>query len=228
MQLVLPKSVVDVGCGIGTWLSIFEKNGVEEILGIDGDYVNRNQLLFDQAKFIPHDLTQPLPKNQFKFFDLAISLEVGEHLPETSAEQFVSTLVSLAPVVLFSAAIPYQGGTYHINEQWQNYWAKLFAKEGYVTVDYLKSHIWGDAEVEYYYSQNSLLYIDKTHLERFPQLKTFVVSPDNKVLSRVHPLKWIEAHNPPPQSLRSLLKAFPISLKHTLRYHINRFSIKTN
>ena len=94
-------------------------------------------------------------------FDLAISLEVAEHIPESSAEQFVTTLVSLAPVVLFSAAIPGQGGASHVNEQWQNYWALLFRDKGYFTVDWLRPLIWNNPKVAYYYSQNSLLFLTK-------------------------------------------------------------------
>lgn len=227
IELFSPKSVVDVGCGIGTWLSVFEKQGVKDILGIDGSYVNRSQLLFDQKYFLPHDLTQPLPTDKIRRFDLAVSLEVGEHLPEAKADQLVTTLVSLAPVVLFSAAIPHQGGTNHINEQWQNYWAKLFRQKGYATVDILKSCIWGDPQVEYYYSQNSLLYVETTYLEKFQNLKEYIVSADNVMLSRVHPVKWLQANNPPPPPLRNLIKAIPVSLMHTLRYHIKRYNKKT-
>ncbi|MEJ7829061.1 MAG: methyltransferase domain-containing protein [Segetibacter sp.] len=228
IEIFSPKSVVDVGCGIGTWLSVFEKQGVKDILGIDGSYVNRSQLLFDQKDFLPHDLTRPLPKEKYRRFDLAMSLEVGEHLPEASAEQLVTTLVSLAPVVLFSAAIPHQGGTNHINEQWQNYWAKLFRQKGYATLNFLISRIWGDPQVEYYYSQNSLLYIETTYLEKFQNLKEYVVSADNEMLSRVHPIKWLKANNRPPPPLRNLLKALPTSLKHTLSYHLNRSFKKSN
>jgi SAM-dependent methyltransferase len=226
VQLFSPKSVVDVGCGIGTWLSVFKKQGVDDIIGIDGDYVNRNQLLFDQQYFVSHDLTKPLPRDKVRRFDLAISLEVGEHLPASAASQFVDTMVSLAPIVCFSAAIPHQGGTYHINEQWQNYWAKLFMQKGYVTVDFLRSQIWGDPQVEYYYSQNSLIYIEASHIERYPSLKNYVVCADNQILSRVHPAKWLEAHNPPPPPLRNLMKTLPGSLKHTLQYYLNRISKK--
>jgi len=220
LQLFSPKSVVDVGCGIGTWLSVFKNQGVEDILGIDGDYVNRNQLLFDQNHFLSHDLTQPLPSENIRRFDLAISLEVGEHLPQSSAEQFINTLISLAPIVLFSAAIPHQGGTYHINEQWPNYWAKLFKQKGYVTMDLLRPRIWGDRQVEYYYSQNSLLYIEESYVENFPNLKKYIVSADNEWLSIVHPLKWLKANNPPPQPLRNLMKALPHSLIYTIRYYM--------
>lgn len=219
MELFSPESVVDVGCGIGTWLSVFKEQGVKDILGIDGDYVNRSQLLFDKDHFLSHDLTQPLRLVKSRRFDLALSLEVGEHLPNLYAHQLVDTLVLLAPIVLFSAAIPHQGGTCHINEQWPNYWAKLFCEKGYVTVDLLRSRIWGDRQIEYYYAQNSLLYVEKSHLEKFPMLKGHIVSADNEMLSMVHPLKWEQANNPPPLPLRNLIKALPNSLMHTIRYY---------
>lgn len=41
IELARPKSVVDVGCGDGTWLSVFRHLGVNDTLGLDGDYVNR-------------------------------------------------------------------------------------------------------------------------------------------------------------------------------------------
>ena len=227
MELFHPKSVVDVGCGIGTWLSVFKEQGVNEILGIDGDYVNRDQLLFDRTHFFSHDLTQPLSLDKNRRFDLAVSLEVGEHLPHAYADQLVNTLVSLAPIVLFSAAIPYQGGTYHVNEQWPNYWAKLFQKNGYLTVDLLRPRMWGDRHIEYYYAQNILLYIEESQLKKFPGVEKYSVSPDNASLSIVHPLKWEQANNPPPLPIRNLLKALPGSLMHTIRYYKNSMFKKT-
>lgn len=220
MKLFSPKSVVDVGCGIGTWLSVFKKQGVDDILGIDGDYVNRNQLLFNQNSFLAHDLTQPLLLDKPRRFDLAISLEVGEHLPDANSDQFVTTLISLAPVVLFSAAIPYQRGTFHINEQWPNYWAKLFRQKGYATIDWLRQRIWGERQVEYYYAQNTLIYIESSYLDNFPDLKNYIVSADDEILSIVHPQKWLEANNPPPQPLSTLMRTIPASLMHTIRYYI--------
>ncbi len=228
IKLLSPKSVVDVGCGVGTWLSIFQKHGITDILGIDGDYVNRDQLLFNQKYFLSHDLTQPLPPEKHRRFDLAVSLEVAEHLPEANADQFISTLVSFAPVILFSAAIPYQGGTFHINEQWPNYWAKLFHKKGYLTVDLLRANLWGNPKVAYYYAQNSLLFIEAAHLDSLPGLKNYVVSPDDEMLSKVHPLKWIETHNPPPMQLRKLLKGLPSSVINSIRVHAKGFFSKND
>ena len=113
------KSVVDVGCGVGPWAAEFLANGVREVWGIDGDYVDRSQLRIPTDRFVARDLSKPLQFN--RTFDLAICLEVAEHLPESRAGSLVSDLTSLASCVLFSAAVPGQGGTNHINLQYLPY-----------------------------------------------------------------------------------------------------------
>lgn len=107
IKLIQPNSVVDVGCGIGTWLSVFEDFGVEDVVGIDGDYVNRTLLHIDEKKFISRDLTKPLKLD--RKFDLAVCLEVAEHLPEKSANTFVESLVSLSDTILFLRQFPLKG-----------------------------------------------------------------------------------------------------------------------
>ena len=108
IDLLHPNSVVDVGCGTGGWLAEFKRHGVTNILGIDGPHIPIGQLEFDPREFLAADLTEPLRLDSY--FDLAISLEVAEHLEVHRSEQFVETLTDLAPIVLFSAAIPHQGG----------------------------------------------------------------------------------------------------------------------
>lgn len=115
MRMLAPASVVDVGCGLGTWLAVFAENGISDFLGIDGSYVDPLRLEIPRGRFLPHDLSTPLRLD--RRFDLAVSLEVAEHLPGSAAETCVGSLAELAPLVLFSAAIPFQGGTNHVNEQ---------------------------------------------------------------------------------------------------------------
>lgn len=224
LQLVNPQSVVDVGCGIGTWLSVFKDLGAQRILGIDGDYVKLDQLLFPKNDFLAHDLTRPLvlPDDKKGPYDLAVSLEVGEHIPTESSRQYVSTLASLAPVVLFSAALPHQGGTHHINEQWPNFWAKLFEENGYRTVDWLRPQIWGDPQVAYYYAQNSLLFVNPQKLDELPQLQPYVVAADDPSLSRVHPTLWQTVNDPRTRSVWYLLSALPVALSNAASRRINR------
>lgn len=150
-------SAVDVGCGVGTWLSVLRTKGVEEILGIDGSWVDRTLLEIPENSFMQADLqhstlqlTQPC--------DLAICLEVAEHLPAESAKTFVASLTTLSRHVLFSAAIPFQGGTGHLNEQWPEYWAELFDERGYAVHDIIRPEIWNDSRIPFWYRQNALFF----------------------------------------------------------------------
>jgi SAM-dependent methyltransferase len=185
MKLMQPKSVVDVGCGLGEFLRSFQKRGVEKVLGIDGSWVNKAKLKISEKYFLEANLEKALPVKEK--FDLAISLEVAEHLSEKEASFFIKKLTELAPVVLFSAAIPYQGGTGHINEQWPEYWVELFEKEGYVPIDCLRSKIWSNKKVSFVYAQNSLLFVKKEVLGKNQKLKKAYEENKNNVLSAVHP-----------------------------------------
>ena len=185
MDLVHPRSVVDVGCGMGVWLAEFIRAGVQDVLGLDGDYIDRGHLAIPTDKFRVCDLRQPLPAD--RKFDLAVSLEVAEHLPPGVAEQFVAGLAALAPVVLFSAAIPAQPGNQHINTQWQSYWAGLFAARGYAALDPIRPAVWNDPRVEWWYSQNTLMYVSRERLASDERLSRLVVPAGSGMLDAVHP-----------------------------------------
>ena len=203
-KVLQPASVVDVGCGTGAWASAVRELGVVDVLGIDGDYVSPDQLLIPRDQFMAADLSQPLRLQ--RRFDLAISMEVAEHLDATAASSFIDSLVRLAPSILFSAAIPYQGGTHHVNEQWPNYWARLFATHDYITVDCLRPIIWGDDNVEWWYRQNALLFITPALLAQHPALGAFVKACDDPTLSFAHPacLEKIGRQAQAPLGLRRL------------------------
>ncbi len=145
MEMLDPRSVIGVGCGVGSWLSVFEELGVTDLCGVDGDYVDRSLLQIPQGKFVVRDLTKPFTVN--RVFDLVISLEVAEHLPPASAETFVGSLVELGPVILFSAAVPHQGGDHHVNEQWPEYWARRFRSKGYQGIDCVRAKFWNNEHV---------------------------------------------------------------------------------
>jgi SAM-dependent methyltransferase len=177
--------VVDVGCGIGAWLSVFQEQGVNDVVGVDGDYVPAASLLVSARDFTAHDLETPLRLD--RTFDLAVSLEVAEHLPASSADNFVDSLCRLAPLVLFSAAVPGQGGRAHVNEQWQSYWARRFAKHGFSPADVVRPRIWDDPEIPWWYSQNTLLYGSEEAWSARPELR-----PEGPLmLDVVHPRMFI-------------------------------------
>jgi hypothetical protein len=105
------RRVVDFGRGRGAWLSVWAKAGAA-VTGLDGPFVDTQQLLIDPACFHNADLAGRIDLG--RQFDLVQSLEVAERLPGTSAEGFAETLVANVSQVLFSAAIRGQGGEYHI------------------------------------------------------------------------------------------------------------------
>lgn len=150
-------SVVDVGCGIGAWLAAARDELGAEVLGLDGAWTDVELLKIDRSCFQVADLARPLSLG--RSFDLAISVEVGEHLPEEAAPVLVGSLARLAPVVVFSAAIPSQGGVSHVNEQWPDYWAALFAEHGFGCFDALRPLLWDRDDVDWWYKQNLLLFV---------------------------------------------------------------------
>jgi len=189
LEAVRPRQVVDVGCGVGAWLAAFRNQGADRILGLDGDHVPRDRLLIPVEDFRPFDLAKPVGLDQR--FDLAISLEVAEHLPEAGAADFVALLTRLSDIVLFSAAIPGQGGDGHVNEQWQSYWAALFAAHDYRPIDCIRPRVWRDPRVQWWYTQNTLLYVSGTVLERLSALRDLAAAYAHIPLDLVHPRRYL-------------------------------------
>lgn len=167
-------SVCDIGCGNGCWLRAFMKHGIVDVLGVD---CRMPEILrIPKEQFIQADLSNPFRDS--RVYDLVISLELGEHLRPSAAETFIDTLTGLGPVILFSAAIKYQGGNKHLNEQMPEYWAGLFAKRGFKVSDPIRRRIWNDQRVCWWYRQNILIFFKEPG--RFPE-----ADPSN--LSLVHP-----------------------------------------
>ena len=160
VDLIRPATVLDVGCGSGGWVSAFLGRGVDAT-GVDAAHLPLDTLKFDRSRFIVHDLRRPLDLG--RHFDLVLCLEVAEHLPPHVADTLIATLVRHAPVVLFSAAIPGQGGLEHVNERWQSYWAATFRSHGYEPIDCVRPRVWEHSEVACWYAQNMLLYADGEH-----------------------------------------------------------------
>jgi SAM-dependent methyltransferase len=190
VDLLRPRSVVDVGCGVGAWLAVFVEQGVADAWGIDGAWVEEALLEIPTSRFIRRDLTRPLDIG--RTFDVVVSLEVAEHLPPAAADTFVDSLVRLGPVVVFSAAIPFQGGTHHVNEQWPDYWAEKFEQRGFAVVDALRPRLWQVPDLEPYYAQNMLLYVDRAHLARCERLERERAATERSPLAVVHPATYLE------------------------------------
>jgi hypothetical protein len=182
---------------------------VENVIGIDGDYIDRNELLIPQDHFRPMDLAAPTHLDDQ--FELVQSLEVAEHLPASTAETFISFLCSLGPVILFSAAIPYQGGTKHLNEQWPEYWAELFSHHDYFPFDVIRDQVWDNSHVNWWYAQNALLFVKTEQFKTLRNPDQLPVFPSNlRSLSRVHPRKW-QSKNESAVPLEQLIPMIPVS-----------------
>jgi SAM-dependent methyltransferase len=147
-----PRSVLDVGCGTGTWLRAAAALGVADLFGVDGIIVEPNELQVARELVGEVDLSRPFSLG--RGFDVVLCLEVAEHLPEASAEALISSIVAHADEILFSAAIPGQPGQHHVNCQWPTYWQSRFNAHGFSCDDAPRWEIWDDDRVEPWYRQN--------------------------------------------------------------------------
>ncbi len=163
--------------------------------------------------FLARDLTRPLEID--RRFDLAMSMEVAEHLPEARSASFVADLTRLAPAVLFSAAVPGQGGIEHMNERWQSDWIGLFAAQGFEAWDVVRPATWDDEDVAFCYRQNMFLFVDPavhgSHPDRAPV-----------VADLVHPrLLDLAVAPPPPPTLREISRVAPLAAWRAARYRLD-------
>ncbi|MBR0289464.1 MAG: hypothetical protein IJQ82_10830 [Selenomonadaceae bacterium] len=171
-------------------LEAIQLGGGMNVYGIDGDYVDRAQLFIDEKFFHPANIEERITLE--RRFDLVESLEVAEHLTPARADSFVEDLTKLSDVILFSAAIPAQGGTNHVNEQWQSHWAEKFLRFGYVGIDCIRPSVWNNGNAAIHYRQNILIYAKGSELYRYPELQEFYLKHrDATIFNAVHPEMWI-------------------------------------
>lgn len=185
LEIFEPQSVVDVGGGAGHWGAECLARGVREVLTVDGPWVPQTARATPPDCFLEHDLSQPL--TLARRFDLAICLEAAEHLPAATASQLVETLTRLAPVVVFSAAMPGQGGDGHINEQPASYWVRLFAQQDYLCYGGVRRRIWSDPLVEVWYRQNLLCFVRREAAGRWRSQLGEPLAADEPLVDIAHP-----------------------------------------
>ena len=177
------ESVLDVGCGAGAWLAVYRRLGIPGCHGVDGDYVKPSSLLIPPETFTPRDVAQPFDLG--RRFSLAQCLEVGEHIPPASSATLVANLVLHSDRVLFSAAIPGQGGENHVNERPYQFWRALFAAHGYAPYDYLRPLLRGASDVEIWYRQNTILYVANRSSAQLPPAVAQTRIPDDQPIANL-------------------------------------------
>jgi len=205
------KSGVDFGCGVGTWLSVLKEKGVDDILGLEGPWVDHDLLEIPKENLKQVNFEKGVELD--KKFDLAISLEVAEHLKPETAASFVESITKASDFVMFSAAIPFQGGTNHVNEQWPDYWVSLFEERGYVLLDFIRIKIWNDESIPVWYRQNILMFVKK---DRVKDVTIPDLSGDLFPVSVVHPSTYLSKMNKM-NSVKGSLKLFPRAIKNWLK-----------
>ena len=154
-----PTSVVDIGCGQGDWLAVAEELGLKELVGLDGAWVDRTALRSARIDFRATDLAATFALE--RRFDLCISVEVAEHLSAARADGFIAALCAASDVVLFSAAVPLQGGTDHVHEARASAWVYRFTDQGYDCFDLIRGALWDRVEVAWWYRQNSFVFVKR-------------------------------------------------------------------
>jgi len=186
-DLLHPQSVCDFGCGVGPWVAAAKILGVTDVLGIDGPHVDPATLKIDPSEFLVHDFASPLTLP--RTFDLAMSLEVIEHFEDQFSDAFLDSLTRAAPFILFSAAVPGQGGTHHVNERWPSYWLRKFEARNYYAFDCVRPAVWHNLKVEWWYAQNTFLLASASSVRRLEKVAHTRVCPTSPMLNVVHPNK---------------------------------------
>ena len=183
-----PSSVLDVGCGAGAWLCAHQELGVANGIGVDGEYVDRSVLLIAESCFQPRDITEPF--NLGRQFDLVQCLEVAEHVPMARSEILVNNIVRHGRRVLFSAAVPGQGGENHINEQPCEFWRDLFASRDYRLFDFVRQRVALRKEIESWYRYNTLFFAHDTEIDALSEAVKATRVPDKQGIRDYSPLGY--------------------------------------
>ena len=170
-DILEPRSVVDIGCGRGAWLRVAMDLGIPLAEGLDGAYVDKNDLLIPRDHFFEADLSRPFQTPHC--YDLALCLEVAEHLAYRAARSLIC-----GPHFRRAGGALFRGHSRaarhcHINPQFPEFWQKLFAGHDYLALDAPRPRIRSDARVEPWYAQNILLYMARPAYDQLAHLHTY-------------------------------------------------------
>ena len=210
-EIFHPDSVLDIGCGTGDWLSVFQATGSRKICGYDGVWVPKDSMKIKSENFRTIDFYGDFSITER--FDFALCLEVAEHVSREVSEKMVRVMCGCADVVLWSAAIPGQGGYEHINERYQDHWIEVFKAQGFTAFDLVRPKVWMNEKVSWWYQQNCLVFANA------PACQKYSLTPEPFVPVLIHPLLYESARDPKNYSVSQIVRTVP-------HYLTRRFSTK--
>lgn len=207
------RNFIDVGCGVGAWSKVMEEKGFTDYHLIDHPSLHIEQLLPSRKdRFIACDLDSELP--EVRSVDLAICIEVLEHFKSARAKALVEFLTRSADVILFSAAVPGQGGRGHLNEQPHNYWHRMFEGFGYHYFDDFKIDLFRSVcRRNFFHAQNVFVYYNsqkRTELSKFKCL-----------FSNDYEIRHISILNRE-MGFAGVLRQLPMAFVRSFRYHTRK------
>jgi hypothetical protein len=218
VEAIAPASIVDFGCAEGHWLRAFQDLGVANIRGFDGAHVDKSRLVIAREDFEEIDLEMVQPTS--RHYTLALCLEVAEHLSPDGGDRLIGAICKSADVAMFSAAVPRQGGTHHINEQWIEYWASRFNVAGWTVLDYFRPRIAFDRRIAWWYRQNLFLAVSPVRMDLVSKLSS-TTQPE------IHQ-EWIHVETLQ-QYLRlsTMIKQVPRALAGFVRFRLRRLAARS-
>lgn len=129
IELLHPKSVIEVGCSTGGWVQGFLERGVDAY-GIDGAPKALKHKVIPDDKFFLHDLRKPYPIT--RKYDLCICTETAEHIEEQFSDILLDTVCGLSDTIWWAAALPNEPHPMgHVNLQPTQYWIDRITKRGF-------------------------------------------------------------------------------------------------
>lgn len=208
--LGVPASLLDIGGGAGSWCATAKDLGVQRVCLVDACPPNQVIPELSHDEQVQANLEAGIPN--MGRFDLAICIEVIEHLTDDAANRLIGQMASCTNFVLFSAAIPGQGGIGHISERFHDYWHAKFSLFQFETYDVVRPMLISSSDIASIHRQNLFLYAKKGCAHSLADLPQIC---EDMELIRAEHLKSL--YNKEPIDLRTALGAIPNALTRTIK-----------
>ncbi len=157
-----PNSVLDLGCGVGSYLEGFFDAGCRDLLGIELNFDKAKKYIVDNIFFFIVEGDATIELNLNRKFDCIISFEVGEHIEPNGTEMFINNLTSYSnKYIILTVAPPGQRGTGHINLRDRDFWIKSIVIKGFLyRKDLVEKYkkVWKKFNVEKYIINNLMVF----------------------------------------------------------------------